>query len=101
VDEEVGVVIVDGMGVNKKVDVAICTGFLVTAGLTDSGVDADSVANRSVVGVGADVPRLQASRAIKNPTHRKNRLLILFLNGLKVKLLPCNNFRTHTPTTRT
>ena len=48
-DEEVGTVIVDGMGVNKKVDVAICTGFLVTAGFTDSGVDADSVASRFVV----------------------------------------------------
>ena len=61
---------------------------MVAAGFTDSGVDADSVANRFKAGVGADVPKLQARSASKSPIQIKNRLFILFLNCFKVKLLP-------------
>jgi hypothetical protein len=70
---------VDEMGVAKKTDVGIA-GSVVAAGFAGSGVDADSVANRFEVGVGADVPTLQARSASKNPIQIKNRLFILFLN---------------------
>lgn len=69
--EEVGTVMVDGMGVDKKTDVALCSGSAVVAAFADSGVEADSVANRSAVGVGADVPRVQArSRRRTSPLQK-------------------------------
>jgi hypothetical protein len=73
VEEEVGTIMVDGTGVDKITGVVI-------AGFADSGVDADSVANKSAVGVGADVPKLQAGSASKSPIQIKSRLSILFLN---------------------
>ena len=68
------------MGVDKKTDVAACIGFLVAAGFPASGVDADKVASRLVVGVGADVPRLQARSVSRSPIQTKSRLAILLLN---------------------
>ena len=53
---------------------------MVAAGFTDSGVDADSVANRFEVGVGADVPKVQARSMSKSPIQKTNRLSILFLD---------------------
>ncbi len=76
VKEEVGTVIVDGIGVDKNTEVAPVAGSAVEAGFTDSGVDADNVANRSVVWVGADVPRLQATRIRRGPLQIINRLFI-------------------------
>ena len=70
----------EGMGVDKKTDVAACLGFLVAAGYSASGVDADNVANKLVVGVGADVPILHARSVSRNPAQIKSRLSILFLN---------------------
>ena len=70
----------EGMGVDKKTDVAACLGFGVAAGFPASGVDADSVASRFVVGVGAKVPRLQARSVSKSPIQIKSRLAILLLN---------------------
>jgi hypothetical protein len=67
------------MGVDKKTDVA-SKGVMVVAGFAASGVDADSVANRFVVGVGADVPKVQARSASKSPIKTKSRLSILFFN---------------------
>lgn len=78
-DEEVDTARVDGMGVDKKTAVAIA-GAVVVAGFADSGVEADSVANRSVVGVDPDVPRLQARSVSKSPIKIESRLFILFLN---------------------
>jgi len=90
VDEEVGTDIVGGIGVDKiKANVLVDAGVIVAPEFTESGVDADSVANRFKAGVGADVPRLQARSASKSPIQIKSRLFILFLNCFKVKkLLP-------------
>ena len=64
-------VLAGGIGVDKmKANVPIDAGVLVAAGFADSGVDADSVANRSEVGVGADVPRLQARSSNKIPLQK-------------------------------
>jgi hypothetical protein len=66
---------VDGIGVDKKTDVAIA-GAVTVAGFADSGVDADSVANRFVVGVGAKDPRLQAMSRRSSPLNGYIRLFI-------------------------
>ena len=78
-EEEVGTIMVDGTGVDKITGVAIA-GSVVAAGFPDSGVDADNVANKSAVGVGAGVPKLQAESASKSPIQIKSRLSILLLN---------------------
>jgi hypothetical protein len=71
---------VDGMGVDKKTDVADCAGSVVAAGFTESGVDAESVASRFELGVRVDAPRSQARSASKSPIQINSRLAILFLN---------------------
>jgi hypothetical protein len=72
---------VGGTGVDKmEENVGVDTGVVPSDGFADSGVDADSVANRSVVGVDADEPKLQARSASKIPLQKKSRLFILLLN---------------------
>ena len=52
-------------------NVGVDTGVVPPDGFADSGVDADSVANKSEAGVGADVPTLQArSVRRRNPLQR-------------------------------
>ena len=87
-DEVVGTDIVGGIGVDKiKAKVLVDAGVIVATEFTDSGVDADSVANRFKAGVGADVPRLQARSASKSPIQIKSCLFILFLNCFKVAII--------------
>jgi hypothetical protein len=78
-DEEVGTTIVDERGVDKINGVAFA-GSVVTAGFPGIGVDADSVANKFEVGVGEDIPKLQARSKTKIPIQKKSRLVILRLN---------------------
>jgi hypothetical protein len=70
---------VGGTGV-VKLNVRVCPGIAVAAGFPDNGVDAASVASRFEVGVGADVPRLQARIVSKSPIQIKSFLFIFFLD---------------------
>ena len=75
-DEEVGTPVIAGAGVARKIEVEICAGA-VTAGFPPSGVEAESVANRSVVGFGVDIPTLQARRESKSPiSHGRGGVLL-------------------------
>jgi len=77
VDEAVGTDMVGGMGVSKiEANVLVDAGVVPAAGFADSGVDADSVANRFEVGVGADVHRLQARSRRRSPLNGYIRLFI-------------------------
>jgi hypothetical protein len=78
VDEKPDPADVGGAGVAREMEVAIEAGT-VAAGFPGIGVEAESVANRSVVGVGAEVPRLHARSMSKTPIQKKICFFILFL----------------------
>jgi hypothetical protein len=70
-DEDVGTVMVEGMGVNKfNPAVGIWPGLIGAAGLPASGVDAASVASRSEGWAGGVPPKLQARSTSSSPLHK-------------------------------
>ena len=81
VEDEVGTVKVDEMGVNKlKGDVGVRAGFTVAAASPESGVDADSVANRFEVWVGETAGALHA-RMNARATIKISPRLFIFIPG--------------------
>ena len=99
-DERADPAAVDGIGVARKMAVAIWAGW-VTEGFTDCGVDAESVANRSVVGAGVAIPMLQADNASRIPIQKINLPYSLRFGRFKVELHSRNNLCAHAPAIRT
>ena len=94
VEDEVGTIKVDGIGVNNNDgEVGVWSTAEVLMGLPESGVDADSVASRFEVWVGAEEGALQARIKIKAIIKIKKRLFIFFLKGFKMKLFTRQYFR--------